>query len=396
MSHRSILLYLRCIESARLHAGGVLQARTASTTAVAMRPSDNDSKKDKEPLVLDLRTPKTDRPHPSPISKLKTVLAGMKVDGSKQSSVDEREREDVRKRPAFTHTADVPRKEESTTAAPRVDPQLVDAVEKVSLAFAPKIDPATVKSELLAKLLDHAEQTDKAKASAADLSHLIAGMKIDRSKPPVEVGAQVPFQAFEETAQKPIRAMMETVMNDSAVPAASDRARPRQPPPVMERIDIFGGRPLEIFKDVESLRAKPQFRLKIWQQLEEESLQSLMSLPPRNAFEEMVNWTKEGKLWNFPIDNEQGVLDHEKNVDFSEHVFLHHLLAGFPKKGPIRQFMDIAVYALSKNPFLTVREKEEHVDWFREYFMKKQDLIVDVMGQEMGTVASVKENKTQC
>ena len=26
----------------------------------------------------------------------------------------------------------------------------------------------------------------------------------------------------------------------------------------------------------------------------------------RNALEEMILWTKQGKLWQFPVDNEQG------------------------------------------------------------------------------------------
>jgi hypothetical protein len=29
---------------------------------------------------------------------------------------------------------------------------------------------------------------------------------------------------------------------------------------------------------------------------------------PNNGFEEMINLTDEGKLWRFPIDNEQGIL----------------------------------------------------------------------------------------
>lgn len=28
--------------------------------------------------------------------------------------------------------------------------------------------------------------------------------------------------------------------------------------------------------------------------------------PFRNGFEEMIQWTNEGKLWTFPIDNEAG------------------------------------------------------------------------------------------
>ncbi len=27
---------------------------------------------------------------------------------------------------------------------------------------------------------------------------------------------------------------------------------------------------------------------------------------PRNGFEEMIQWTKEGKLWEYPINNEAG------------------------------------------------------------------------------------------
>lgn len=27
---------------------------------------------------------------------------------------------------------------------------------------------------------------------------------------------------------------------------------------------------------------------------------------PRNRFEEMIQWTKEGKLWQYPINNEIG------------------------------------------------------------------------------------------
>jgi len=44
----------------------------------------------------------------------------------------------------------------------------------------------------------------------------------------------------------------------------------------------------------------------LFDELEAEDSKRLMSLPPSNAFEEMIRWTQEGKLWTFPIDNEQG------------------------------------------------------------------------------------------
>lgn len=43
-----------------------------------------------------------------------------------------------------------------------------------------------------------------------------------------------------------------------------------------------------------------------WDKLVEEELSFAATQPPRNAFEEMILWTKQGKLWKYPIDNEQG------------------------------------------------------------------------------------------
>jgi small subunit ribosomal protein S31 len=44
----------------------------------------------------------------------------------------------------------------------------------------------------------------------------------------------------------------------------------------------------------------------IWEKYEQDELTRISSIPPRNAFEEMIQWTKDGILWKFPIDNEQG------------------------------------------------------------------------------------------
>jgi len=45
----------------------------------------------------------------------------------------------------------------------------------------------------------------------------------------------------------------------------------------------------------------------IFDELEQEEMLKMMSMPPSNAFEEMIRWTREGKLWHFPIDNDQGL-----------------------------------------------------------------------------------------
>ncbi|KAI2664791.1 28S ribosomal protein S31, mitochondrial [Labeo rohita] len=79
---------------------------------------------------------------------------------------------------------------------------------------------------------------------------------------------------------------------------------------------------------------------------------------PRNGFEEMIQWTKEGKLWQYPINNEAG-LEEEASVPFHEHVFLEkHLDESFPRQGPVRHFMELVITGLAKNHHLTVQQKK--------------------------------------
>ena len=90
----------------------------------------------------------------------------------------------------------------------------------------------------------------------------------------------------------------------------------------------------------------------LWNELEREELHSLALQPPRNQYEEWIDWTNQGKLWHFPIDNDQG-MEREFEVPFTKHVFLHEHLEGWcPSSGPIREFMDLVLIGLSKNPYL--------------------------------------------
>lgn len=117
----------------------------------------------------------------------------------------------------------------------------------------------------------------------------------------------------------------------------------------------------------------PEF--KMWNTWEKMELEFSIVKYPKNAFQEMIKWTKEGKLWKFPIDNEQGMED-EYNVHFSKHVFLeNHLVPWCPSKGPIRHFMELVCVGLSKNPYMTIEEKYDHIMWYKNYFKDKQDLL---------------------
>lgn len=86
-------------------------------------------------------------------------------------------------------------------------------------------------------------------------------------------------------------------------------------------VDLFGGKPLGIFTNTSELKDS-QDTMSTWNYLQNRELKLAVTHPPRNYFEKMALWTDQGKLWKFPIDNEQG-----KNVFFL--VFLemkfHHL-----------------------------------------------------------------------
>jgi small subunit ribosomal protein S31 len=93
----------------------------------------------------------------------------------------------------------------------------------------------------------------------------------------------------------------------------------------------------------------------------------------------MILWTDQGKIWKFPIDNEQG-MDVEKQTDFTEHVLLEMYIEDWcPKKGPVRRFMELVCVGLSKNNFLSAQEKRDHLNWYKEYFVSKADILGDLL-----------------
>ncbi|KAJ7402259.1 mitochondrial ribosomal protein S31 [Pitangus sulphuratus] len=138
------------------------------------------------------------------------------------------------------------------------------------------------------------------------------------------------------------------------------------------------GKRLNIFTKAST---EPEHALKtvssptIWDLEFAKEIAAITAQPPRNGFEEMIQWTKEGILWEFPIDNEVGMDD---GAEFHEHIFLDKHLEGFPKDGPIRHFMELVICGLSKNPYLSVKQKIEHIEWFEKYFEEKKELLEEI------------------
>ncbi|KAM3188088.1 hypothetical protein ACTXT7_000952 [Hymenolepis weldensis] len=93
-----------------------------------------------------------------------------------------------------------------------------------------------------------------------------------------------------------------------------------------------------------------------------------------NHFEELIQWTLEGKLWKFPINNEQEWVE-ELNTPFHEHVFLNRYLrtkkSAAKHPAPLKAFMDLVCAGLGQNPYITAQQKREHLEWFEGYFANK-------------------------
>ncbi|XP_039966582.1 28S ribosomal protein S31, mitochondrial [Bactrocera tryoni] len=250
-----------------------------------------------------------------------------------------------------------------------------------------------IESELLAKLLGHNQEekdinksNDAASNNASSelsLSELIVGMKIDRSQPPKELTRGEFVRRSIAAKSKPHRQQDQQSVR---------KERKREAATYTGSVNLFGSEPLGIFKNAAELRDVPDI-LTTWAHLHKNELKLLVTHPPANYFEKLALWTEQGKVWRFPIDNEQD-LSEEANVDFSEHIFLdQHLEPWCPEKGPIRHYMELVCVGLSKNPYITAKEKKEHILWYRDYFEAKKDILKDLISQEKKPGASGEQKK---
>lgn len=76
-------------------------------------------------------------------------------------------------------------------------------------------------------------------------------------------------------------------------------------------------------------------------------------------------------------------MEEEQAVSFADHVFFDDLLEDFPSSGPIRTFMEQVTVGLSQNPNLSVEEKREHIEWYKNYFHQKAEALKDTLGENV-------------
>lgn len=72
-------------------------------------------------------------------------------------------------------------------------------------------------------------------------------------------------------------------------------------------------------------------------------------------------------------------MEEEKKYSFADHIFLEKHLTGWcPTRGPIRHFMELVCVGLSKNHHIGVPRKIAHIEWFRDFFEDKKQLLKDI------------------
>ncbi|XP_061478386.1 small ribosomal subunit protein mS31 isoform X2 [Rhineura floridana] len=256
-----------------------------------------------------------------------------------------------------------------------LSPELVAAASAVASSLP--FDRKRTVSELVQLLKKHKEATDARKSGeATDISNIVVDMKIKRGAPTKN--------AFRPSSQIQFDDDGRGYMLERPVPRQYDR---------MKRQNLFSGKRLNIFTPASETEhaletvTPPTF----WDLELAKEIEAARQQEPQNGFEEMIQWTKEGKLWEFPINNEAGL---EDDAEFYEHIFLDKYLEDFPKEESIRHFMELVTCGLSKNPYLSVKEKVEHIEWFRNYFKEKEEFLKEIEAHQKETLIQM-ENQSK-
>ncbi|XP_023064649.1 28S ribosomal protein S31, mitochondrial isoform X2 [Piliocolobus tephrosceles] len=322
------------------------------------------SKKDEQSVRTDETSKETSESQDSAKENTKKdlldIIKGMKVE---LSTVNVQTTKPPNTRPFKSLEATLGRLQRATEYAPKkrtepLSPELVAAASAVadSLPF----DKQTTKSELLRQLQQHEEESRAqrdAERPKISFSNIVSNMKVARPST-VRVRLRPEHQ----------------IQFDEGYDNYPDQQKTTDLTKRLRK-NIFSGKRLNIFdmtavtKEAPETDASPS----LWDVEFAKQLATVNEQPLQNGFEELIQWTKEGKLWEYPINNEAGFDD--DGSEFHEHIFLEKHLQSFPKQGPIRHFMELVTCGLSKNPYLSVKQKVEHIEWFRNYFNEKKDIL---------------------
>ncbi|NWT39509.1 RT31 protein, partial [Chroicocephalus maculipennis] len=301
----------------------------------------------------------------TPKQKLLDIIGNMKVEVTYRKKLQQLKAREIKKQatnklegPASEGTVLQKATEDIQRGKP-LNPELVEAVSAVASSLPH--NKKQTESELLAQLRRHEETTEKQKKGGTiNIRNVISEMSVKRQSPAergVRISSRISLELDEDGRRiKPGRLSFQSFDSRSLK--------------VGRRLNIFTKASKETENALKTVSSPT-----IWDLEFAKEIAAITAQPPRNGFEEMIQWTKEGILWEFPIDNEAGM---EDDAEFHEHIFLEKHLKDFPKQGPIRHFMELVICGLSKNPYLSVKQKIEHIEWFHKYFEEKKELLQEI------------------
>eukprot|EP00076_Gallus_gallus_P047216 XP_417081.3 28S ribosomal protein S31, mitochondrial isoform X2 [Gallus gallus] len=301
----------------------------------------------------------------TPKQKLLKMIGDMKVEVTTKRKFQQLKEQEIKKQATNKQeglhggSSTFQNSTEDVQRSKPLNPELVQAASAVASSFPHNKEQA--ESELLAQLRRHEETTDKQRRGGTiNIRNVISEMTVKRQSPAqrgVRISNRISLEMDEDGQRiKPGRPS-----------SHSDSGRSLK---AGKRLNIFTKASPETENALKTVSSPT-----IWDLEFAKEIAAVTEQPPRNGFEEMIQWTKEGILWEFPIDNEAGMDD---GAEFHEHIFLEKHLKDFPKQGPIRHFMELVICGLSKNPYLSVKQKIEHIEWFRNYFEEKKEFLQEI------------------
>ena len=181
-----------------------------------------------------------------------------------------------------------------------LDDEMVGVTKDVARLSSNSKQRNRAESELLVRLKQLNKDTVEAKReneiSGEEMNSILSDMKVDK---PLSKGKQKNFDRSEKT---------DLSMEQAAF--LQKRAKLRRlkgsKDELKSTIDLKSGIPMEIFTGPMEESKQEAETIKTWKACRDRELDILSRPPPRNALDEMILQTKQGKLWHFPINNEQG------------------------------------------------------------------------------------------
>ena len=242
----------------------------------------------------------SDDPKVKAKEKLNSLLQDLSVSGNMKSSAVEPKLAKPRPSKALKRSKDgLPKAQ--TPSTKELEQDVVSAAREVASLSSKKVK---TESELLMRLKQVSKESNDAKkeneVSGEELESIFSGLRVDK---PLSKQKQKVSRVLENVERQEKDLSME---QQAFLQKRAKMRREKSVEKMSETsVDLNSGIPLGIFDGPMSTSADSHL-LQKWRACNQRELDILSTPPPRNALEEMIVQTRQGKLWQFPIDNEQG------------------------------------------------------------------------------------------